>query len=404
MLAAAAGCYNPSPPSGVPCGDNDVCPSGQLCVAGICAGSASDAAVPDVTLIDAPAGCESWQAKHFDACALPAPLGDLHLTVTQSGYNWDTGNGVLRAKAGVIIPVATKILTQTNGPDVLVASINELTIDQGATLTIAGTRPLLLAVWGSATIAGDLDGAANLASPGPGGASATTVACPGTSTGDTGAGGTPAEGGGGGGYQGTGGRGGNNGALPGDPLAPTLVIHGGCSGGTGGAGTGAAGNRGAGGGALQITARMSITVTSDSTFNFGGGGGIGGHTAYGAGGAGGAGGYIGFDAPTVTLAGVLAANGGAGGGGASDVGDGSTGPNARADANAAIGGAGATATNIGACGRGGNGSAGGTLNGSVGGSSACGGGGGGGAAGYILVWSPQLTVTGTLSPPATGGP
>ena len=405
-MLAASGCYDPTPPAGVPCGDNDVCPAGQTCIAGICEGSMDADVVPDALSTDAPLGCEAWQAKHFTPCALPAPMGDLQMIESMSTYNWDTSSGVLKAKAGKVVPVATMIVQQTGGPELLVASVNNLTIDPQVTLSIAGSRPLVFAVWGTAKIGGTIDGAASYSVPGPGGVSSTSTpyGCGSGPTGDSGASGTPATGGGGGGYQGVGGRGGNTGGLGGDALMPSLIIHGGCAGGSGGVGTSTAGTRGAGGGALQITAPTSIEITTGAVIHMGGGGGSYGRAGYGGGGGGGTGGYIGLDAPQVTIAGTLAANGGGGGGGASDVANGSSGGNARADGVAATGGAGATSTNVGACGRGGSGGAGGTLGGATGGSSGCGGAGGGGAVGYILVWSPALMVTGTVSPPAMSGP
>ncbi|HEY5921978.1 MAG TPA: hypothetical protein VIV11_09930 [Kofleriaceae bacterium] len=407
VMLAVAGCYNPTPPAGVACVDNDGCPSGQDCIAGFCGGSGGSVdAQSDTQPADAPAICSTWQPRHFDPCMLPAPIGDLNLTDALSGFGWDTDAPQLKGKMNTLIDVATIVIQQTGGPDVVVASVNNLTMEAGATLDLNGSRPLLIAVWGTATINGSIDADAAFGAAGPGGSGGLSSAngCGSGPTGDFGAAGAPATGGGGGALQGGGGRGGNTGGAGGAMLMPPTEIRGGCAAGGGGAGSGANGVRGGGGGALQISARQAIVIGSPASIHAAGGGGGGGRLSLGGGGGGGAGGYIGFDAPMVTIAGTVSANGGAGGGGASDVADGTTGANGRGDATAALGGAGAATSNVGACARGGNGSAGGTLVGATAPNSACGGAGGGGGAGYILIWSPTLDVTGTASPPVTAGP
>jgi hypothetical protein len=411
VVLAVAGCYSPAPPAGVPCGEDDVCPGGQACIAGVCAktdGVNLDAPADDSgPAIDAPALCATWTARHFDPCMLPAPGGDLTLTPALAGYSWDTSKPELKGKMNTTIPVTTMVVTQAVGPDVLVASVNNFTLDAGVTVDLKGSRALLIAVWGNANIAGTIDASASYSVAGPGGAGASsnTLGCGGALTGDFGVATTPATGAGGGAFQGSGGQGGNVGGLPGAGIAPPMNIQGGCAGGNGGAGSsGLQGIRGAGGGAVVVAARESITITSSGVIHAGGGGGSQGRANYGAGGGGGAGGYVGLDAPSVTVAGTLAANGGGGGGGASDYSSATSGQNGRSDGSPALGGAGATASNVGNCNKGGNGSAGGTLVGAAGGTSLCGGGGGGGGAGYILIWSPALDVSGTISPPATAGP
>ena len=409
-MLVLAGCYTATPPAGVPCGEDDACPNGQACIAGVCGGTGAnlDAATVDSgPVIDAPALCATWTARHFEPCMLPSPGGDLNLTDALANYSWDLDKPELKGKMGITVPVTTVVMSQSVGPDVLVASVNNFILEPGATVDLNGSRALLIAVWGTATIGGTIDVSASFSAPGPGGAGAsvTSLGCGGVPTGDFGVQGVPSTGGGGGGFQGAGGQGGNAGGPAGAGLQPPATIQGGCAGGHGGASSGGLqGIRGAGGGAVQITSRESITIASGALIHAGGGGGSLGRANYGAGGGGGAGGYIGLDAPMESIAGTLAANGGSGGGGASDVASASSGANGRGDASPAIGGSGATATNIGTCGRGGNGSAGGTLVGAAGGSSACGGGGAGGGAGYILIWSPALDVTGTLSPPPTAGP
>ncbi len=407
IVALAAGCYSPSPPTGVPCGENNACPSGQQCVAGFCGGTggsndASDSDVLDAPDIDAPATCTTWTAHHFAPCAIPAPDGDLVLDSTLADFTWDTNTGILKGKMNTTVPTKTMVLSQVGGPDVLLATINNFTLSDDANITVTGSRPLLLAVWGSAVIDGDISVSASFATAGPGGAAAQTTECPLTATGNPGATGTPSGGGGGGAFQGAGGLGGSTTSGNGTALPIPTVIRGGCAGGTGGGGT--LGPRGAGGGAIQITARLSITIQSGGSIGAGGGAGGFGRAAYGGGGGAGAGGYIGLETPTLTVTGTLAANGGGGGGGASDIGNATSGNNGATSGNAAAGGPGAAATNVGACGKGGNGSFGGTLAAQDGVATACGGGGGGGGAGYILFWSPATTVSGVISPPPLSGP
>lgn len=412
-----AGCYSPSPPSGVPCGEGNACPSGQACVAGYCGGEAPltdvNDLVPDVMVDDMAAPlCQSWNMRHFDACGLPQPLGDLVLTQAGSDYVWDTDDGTLTGKMNTPVSVVTTVLSQTDGPDVLVASVNNFTLEAGAYLDITGGRPMLIAVNGTATIHGDVDANGFFSSPGPGGAGVQTTLCPAAQTGDPGvaavAPGAAATGGGGGAFGAGGGDGGNMGGANGIGFtSPPTVIRGGCAGGAGGAGSaGTVGTRGAGGGGIVISARVAIIIGATGSINAGGGAGSFGRANFGAGGGGGSGGLIGLDAPTLTIDGVLAANGGGGGGGASDTTNGIGGNNGAATDAEASGGSGAATTTVGPCGGGGNGGATGDPTGDAGASSSCGGGGGGGGVGYVLFWSaaPTVNATAIISPAAQSGP
>lgn len=47
LLCLVAGCYTPTPPQGLPCGEGDRCPSGQRCFAGVCSISAPSGVDPD---------------------------------------------------------------------------------------------------------------------------------------------------------------------------------------------------------------------------------------------------------------------------------------------------------------------------------------------------------------------
>lgn len=403
----AGACYSPAPPRGAPCGENNACPTGQTCVAGFCGdtGTALDSDIVDV-IPDVPL-CQTWNARHFDACGLPGPSGDLDLPEALSDYTWNTDDdGALTGRMNTPITVITTVISQTDGPDILLASVDNFTLAAGAYIDVDGSRPLLIAVNGTATIAGTIDLRASFTTAGPGGfGGSTVVECPDPPTGDDGTTATPSSGGGGGAFQGAGGSGANAGGAGGVALPVPAVIRGGCAGGAGGASTTVVlGPRGAGGGAIQISARVAIEIVNGGSIGAGGGAGGYGRAAHGGGGGGGAGGYIGLDAPTIHVAGTLAANGGGGGGGASDVAQGSSGANGVTSDSAANGGAGAASSTVGTCIKGGNGSFGGTLDAEDASTSPCGGGGGGGGAGYILFWSAAPTVTGTVSPPALTGP
>src|SRR5687767_9775085 len=106
-LCALAGCYNPSPPQGAPCTDDDHCPSSQKCVGGFCGGAiGTDGGGTADTMPDSPSLplCQQWTPKHFDACMIPAPTGDMDLGVALSGYNLDTNTGEMKGKMGTVIP------------------------------------------------------------------------------------------------------------------------------------------------------------------------------------------------------------------------------------------------------------------------------------------------------------
>ena len=155
---------------------------------------------------------------------------------------------------------------------------------------------------------------------------------------------------------------------------------------------------GGGGGAIQLVAKTSITVGASALVNAGGGGGGAGSSGSATAGAGGgSGGSILFEAPTVMVAGVLAANGGGGGSAGNPV-TGTGGSDATANATPAPGGALST-------GAGGTGSAGATVTGGKGVAAPTGDGdsAGGGGAGRIRIntTSGVATLSGTLSPAVT---
>lgn len=269
-------------------------------------------------------------------------------------------------------PFATIAMNDANATRADLYVLKSWTVDSTSPVTISGMNPAIILVLTTVDIQGSVSVAAggfDLGSaPGPGG-------------GQAGGGGA---GGGGGSYCGVGGLGGAMGTpipMGGSTYgsAPLTPLIGGSAGG------GACGNP-SGGGAVQIVAGVSIAVRQYGVLNAGG---------FGAtcGAAGGSGGAILLEAPTVQIAGSLAANGG---GGASSNANGAGGTT---DGTPAVGG---SAGNDGGLGFGGNGSSETDIHGGNGGygSTTGNGGGGGGGAGRIRIntKSGSATVTGIVSP------
>ena len=153
------------------------------------------------------------------------------------------------------------------------------------------------------------------------------------------------EGDAGGGNGGTGGSGGN---LPttGGPAFDSLGALVGGGGGGGGAG-GNGGGGGGGGGAIQLVSNAMIMFDGIAGISAGGCGGLAGMAAGDGGGGGGAGGTILLEAPTISVLGTLAVNGG-GGGGEGNMG--TSGSDGSFDRTPAGGGTGAGAGGAGAAG------------------------------------------------------
>jgi hypothetical protein len=371
----------------------------------------------DDSMIDAPL-CESWSARHFVPCAIPPPMGGLTLTMADSPYTYSTTTGVLSDNNGPV-DVADTDITQTGGTMAALISVSSLTVETGALLNVVGNKPLIVASWGPIAIDGTIDAGSHRATAAIGAGGGAVAFCTGLQQAGVGLedvdGGGGSGGGGGGGFRGAGGTGGagdsnnqNAGGVGGAAASGVpMVVRGGCSGGISGeagpdgADPNATSPGGIGGGALQLTARTSIAINNTGRVLAGGmgGGGAPDGSACG-GGGGGAGGYIGLDAPTIVFSGapILAANGG--GGGASNLfsNPGDPGDDGGPNATAAMGGAAVS----GCSDPGGVGAAGATL----GGASAlnsnviCGGAGGGGGAGYILIFSPELTLASAVISPA----
>lgn len=388
-----AACSFPTPSEQYACRTSDDCSSDRVCTQGFCVvGNQSiDAPIVDADLtID----CTTFPARHFDACMIPKPTGNLALT-TMGIYTYDTTSGaLLDPGGGSSLPPSAVFATGR------VLSVSSLTVGPGVTLRAIGTHPLIVASWGTIEVSGTIDATSQGTPPTIGaGANPTTCATHAATQGQNAGGG--AGGGGGGGFRGVGGRGGvgdiGNGGPGGQAIAIPLLA-GGCAGAAGGTGSSAAGLGGDGGGAVQLTARVSISIAGTGIVVAGGAGGkpAGPSGDGGGGGGGGSGGMIGLEAPMVTAmtSAVIAANGGAGGEGGGNMGTAGTGQNGQPSATAA------TCPNTGSGGNGGSGNGGLVVNGGQGGNDTSGGGGAGGAAGFIAIKATTPTTAGAIISPA----
>ena len=320
--------------------------------------------------------CWPYTPANFDPCDLaeqPQPL------IVDSDTSVDTD----------ALGLPNQILTQADGTQVAVVHLSELTVQDGNTLRIGGSLPVIFAVEGAVTIAGTVTTAAGIDNP-------IHCGCCGGATGiGSNSGGDGGGGGGGGGAHGAGGPsgagdGGNAGAgqaaAGAASGAGTLIpLRAGCSGGPGGDnnGGGTVGAGGAGGGAVQISGRATVTISGD-VFAIGSGGGGGGPRT--GGGGGGSGGAILIEASTleVTSSSTLCADGGSGGEGGGGLNGGASGSPGQCNGTSAAGTTEVTVFG----GTGGDGSFAGDIDGQPAGSSTGdggGGGGGGGGAGWIRV-------------------
>lgn len=279
-------------------------------------------------------------------------------------------------------------------------------------IRVTGTRALIVLAAKAVDVQVEIDASATgadnsqLSVPGPGGYG------PGLGPGAGGNGSNGSgmwRGGGGGGFGTAGGAGGQfGGATVGGTPGPLngdmrTQFYGGSGGGNGYTfqGTCHAGNgvvpAGAGGGAVQLSSLVSIKVRTGAGIHVGGGGGNGAcdFNNGDGGGGGGSGGMIFLEAPTVQVAGILAANGGGGGSGGADPDVGNPGANANFNANPAPGGS------TGGGSTGGNGAAGTTgATSGVCGSGGCSGGGGGVGRIWLRTRGTMAdTIGSTISPP-----
>ena len=393
-VLALSACNFPERSQELACEVTADCEVGRVCLEGFCV-------VPDDDGPDAGAAvdgnafdCTTFDGRHFRGCDLPAPSEALALSLTGTYlYNTDTGS-ITPPSGSVAAPASIAI----GGNRVI--SVESLSIGANAKLRVVGTLPLVVASWSTISVATgatiDVSSTATEAGAGANPPGCTQrAAAPGTSNGDGGAGG------GGGGFGAAGGNGGNSGNSPvriggagGIAIGQAPLLAGGCAGANGGNGRTLGGIGGNGGGAIQLTAKDSITIAG--IIHAGGAGGAGGSggdaDSAAGGGGGGSGGMIGLESTAITIqsGAILAANGGGGGGGSENALAG-PGGDATANANAATRGA--------RQGDGGNGGAGSTTAaGVVGQSSALEGGGGGGGGAGVIVFA---TVNGA-APPTTG--
>ncbi len=376
-------------------------------------GPPSDLAIVDVLVDD----CQVWQAHRFDACMIPPPAGDVTLG-TASPLVFDTSMQTLTDGNGVTIAITAADYSQAGGVVATVWSMGNFELAPNIELHVIGSKPLIIAAWGTLVVEGRIDAGSHRA--GRTGAGANPVSCA-THASGPGLGGESGTGGGGGG----GGRGhgalggdgdGNCGGAPGcyrtggargtAVAAPSIVV-GGCPGGDSGAGGGSVAAGGPGGGALHLAARGALVIRG-SVLAGGAGGGGDAHTdrSHG-GGGGGSGGSIGLEAASLDVDGsLLAANGGGGGAGGLIASTGEPGADGAPGTNAASGGA---ATSGGTSGGQGSSMAvldGGASNGGTppGVPPNGGGGGGGGGAGFIQYWAPTYSSSNaTVSPTPTPG-
>jgi hypothetical protein len=209
---------------------------------------------------------------------------------------------------------------QTGGPDLIVVPVRNLTLAAGSTIKLSGTRPVVFAVFGNATIAGIIDAGASGSTPGAG----ANVSC-GTSQGGAGSGETKrlggASGGGGGGFATAGGKagkadtdgsssnGGIGGVARGSATQSPLIA--GCAGGVGGD---CSTPGGAGGGGVQVSVAGALKVSGTVRSDGGAGATPCGASDEGGGTGGGSGGAILLEGASLDLTGsTVHANGGNGG-------------------------------------------------------------------------------------------
>ncbi len=289
------------------CADGKMCLHGSDCVGGTCTNNLCEAKPI------APSHVAFGDYKP-NAAALPSSVAII-----------DTSNLVLKDFNGnnIAVPANGAFAVEAGNA---VLSVGAWTVT--APVTVVGSRSLVIVAAGAVVVSAPVRASAVGAAPGPGGAGpamGTGMGHPGTITGFMQ--GSWCGGGGGGGFATFGAQGGTGTFV--DGLGTHYVAQGGGGGiaypgqlndflaGSGG-GNGAVGSNqgGAGGGALQITSAVSIDVKASGLVAASGGGGTGGnHQQFfsDGGGGGGSGGTVFLEAPAITVAGGLFANGGAGG-------------------------------------------------------------------------------------------
>lgn len=398
-------------------GDGSSCPADALAMAGTpCSTGSCDSAGVCVAVTTFPYAPSNFTTAAVSGSTTSART--INCTVA-----WDSTPGAVNpdwcmttqpAPAGVEVSLS-------NGDKAVVIALFGLNVNSGAELRFTGSRPVILAVFGSATVDGTIVANGNLAQGGAGAAAA--LASCGSRAGGVGGTSTPdivdpkggGGGGGGGGYGtagGEGGRGSNKdgtggakGTVGTSGGSPTLVpLLAGCPGGNGGKGggssqNGAGGAGGRAGGALQISVSGTLNVNATARIGANGEGGRGATSYHGGGGGGGSGGAILLEADVLNVASgaIVSATGGGGGEGAYET---KIGEDGDPGSFTAGGAGGDDTTQNDKAGKGGDGVASGTgKNGSDGNNSNfCGGGGAGGGIGRVLVYGhTSCAVDGTVN-------
>ena len=239
----------------------------------------------------------------------------------------DTSARTITIGAAAPTPLTNLIHSDT----LAVWSVGSFVVAAGVTLTVTGTRPLVIVAASTVELRGHIAAYGDVAAPGPGGLAAASGPGMGGNGGKASA--NDISGGGGAGHATAGGAGGKKNAgvagtagLVANSNGAALV--GGSGGGHGGGFTAATcsdptrGRGGVGGGAIQISAVGKLLVASTGSVDVGGGGGSGGckdnssSDDYRGGGGGGAGGLVYLESPAgiqVDVGAELAAAGGGGG-------------------------------------------------------------------------------------------
>ena len=322
------------------------------------------------------ATCWSLTPSNFNPCSGFPPAGsDVVITRVET---LDTDTGMIADTATGTNSLFGAVYTTPSGRTVLLAHVESFTLQQGASITIAGKLPLLVVSESTIEVSGPIDFTGATGSDDPG--------CDAPSSPNNQKYGPGGPGGSHGGIGGAGGAGSDSGGTSVAAVTPGAVnglvdhLRSGCRGVTGGKGSNiAAGDGGLAGGGIELSAHDRVTVarmiSADGT---GGACGTAGASGAGGGGGGGTGGTILLEAPTIRLdSASLCAVGGAGGSGGAvgaaittgGAGMGCTPGIPAASANAPLGGAGGDT---------GDGSSGASA-------SMVGGGGGGGAAGRVTL-------------------
>lgn len=326
-----------------PCADGDSCVEDSDCMSGTCTDSACDmGAAPNPCADPSADTCSfDYTPSNFDPDALDPGAADASTVIDcDAVLSTDGTPSFTTWCSGTEPPIVVQ--TQDGGGEVAVVTAVELTIS--GSLRVTGSRPAVLAVFGDATVQGNVDASADGRTPVAGG----NQGCDGMGRGEDSPSTSGNTGGGGGGGFGTAGGAGGTGDDGDEPAGAGGAEHGtaelqplraGCAGGTTVECNEAGG---AGGGAIQISAAGALSVAGSIAAN----GGDGENRDCGAGGGSGGGILLeGFDVDVSSA--TLSANGGDGSdasAGGENGASGSTSPSAPggtgAEGNSADGGSG----------------------------------------------------------------